>query len=171
MTTVGEPMRGPRLALVLRERRQGRRPSSVDTWWQTETRRFLGAPPLPGIDPAKRAPAARPRSAFLPGSILDRGRTRCRPAAARRPHIGIPQPVAGRLPDDLGPAGPVRLDVLRQVHYNNPESTDWHDWPYFAGDGATGADGYFRILGGSTTWINVAATGSAPRSSSRSRSR
>jgi acetyl-CoA synthetase len=39
----------------------------------------------------------------------------------------------------------------------NPESKDWHDWPYFAGDGAVlAADGYFRILGRVDDVINVA---------------
>src|SRR3954471_11086982 len=42
--------------------------------------------------------------------------------------------------------------------YNkNPKSTDWRDWPYFAGDGAVQApDGYFRILGRVDDVINVA---------------
>jgi acetyl-CoA synthetase len=42
--------------------------------------------------------------------------------------------------------------------YNkDPESKDWHDWPYFAGDGALQApDGYFRILGRVDDVINVA---------------
>ena len=36
-------------------------------------------------------------------------------------------------------------------------STDWRDWPYFAGDGAMeAADGYFRILGRVDDVINVA---------------
>ncbi|HWM99263.1 MAG TPA: hypothetical protein VNO54_19660, partial [Streptosporangiaceae bacterium] len=42
--------------------------------------------------------------------------------------------------------------------YNkDKDSTDWHDWPYFAGDGAVQAeDGYFRILGRVDDVINVA---------------
>ena len=39
----------------------------------------------------------------------------------------------------------------------NPKSKDWHDWPYFAADGALHAeDGYFRILGRVDDVINVA---------------
>jgi acetyl-CoA synthetase len=39
----------------------------------------------------------------------------------------------------------------------NPHSKDWHDWPYFAADGAVLAvDGYFRILGRVDDVINVA---------------
>ena len=42
--------------------------------------------------------------------------------------------------------------------YNkNPNSKDWHDWPYFAGDGAVlASDGYFRILGRIDDVIKVA---------------
>ena len=42
--------------------------------------------------------------------------------------------------------------------YNkDPNSKDWRDWPYFAGDAATQAkDGYFRILGRVDDVINVA---------------
>jgi acetyl-CoA synthetase len=39
----------------------------------------------------------------------------------------------------------------------NRKSKDWHDWPYFAADGAVlAADGYFRILGRVDDVINVA---------------
>ena len=39
----------------------------------------------------------------------------------------------------------------------DPASTDWHDWPYLTGDGATQeADGYYRILGRIDDVINVA---------------
>src|SRR5207253_6088390 len=39
----------------------------------------------------------------------------------------------------------------------DPKSKDWHDWPYFAADGAVlAADGYFRILGRVDDVINVA---------------
>ena len=38
----------------------------------------------------------------------------------------------------------------------NPESKDWRDWPYLAGDAAMMADdGYFRILGRIDDVINV----------------
>jgi acetyl-CoA synthetase len=64
--------------------------------------------------------------------------------------------VAWHLPDHLGAARPVREDVLRAVLHDK-NSTDWHDWPYLAGDGAVqAADGYFRILGRIDDVINVA---------------
>jgi acetyl-CoA synthetase len=50
----------------------------------------------------------------------------------------------------------------------DPKSTDWRDWPYFAGDGAmVSADGYYRILGRVDGVINVADPDWAPRKSSR----
>ena len=39
----------------------------------------------------------------------------------------------------------------------DPQQQGWHDWPYFAADGAVlAADGYFRILGRVDDVINVA---------------
>jgi acetyl-CoA synthetase len=55
---------------------------------------------------------------------------------------------------------PDRFVQTYYAKYNrDPNSTDWHDWPYFAGDGAVqAADGYFRILG-RVDVINVAGHG------------
>src|SRR5262249_27076131 len=53
---------------------------------------------------------------------------------------------------------PERYVETYYAKYNrDTASTDWHDWPYFAGDGAVqAADGYFRILGRVDDVINVA---------------
>src|SRR6266566_4420464 len=49
------------------------------------------------------------------------------------------------------------VDTYYRKYNTNPDSTDWRDWPYFAGDGAVqAADGYFRILGRVDDVINVA---------------
>src|SRR6266567_1121379 len=49
------------------------------------------------------------------------------------------------------------IDVYYAKYNKNPDSKDWHDWPYFAGDGAVRApDGYYRILGRVDDVINVA---------------
>src|SRR5581483_7580367 len=49
------------------------------------------------------------------------------------------------------------VDTYFRKYNKNPDSKDWHDWPYFAGDGAVqAADGYFRILGRVDDVINVA---------------
>ena len=53
---------------------------------------------------------------------------------------------------------PERFISVYYAKYNkNPQSKDWRDWPYFAGDGAVRApDGYYRILGRVDDVINVA---------------
>jgi acetyl-CoA synthetase len=53
---------------------------------------------------------------------------------------------------------PERFKRQYFAKYNkNPNSKDWRDWPYFAGDGAMeSSDGYFRILGRIDDVINVA---------------
>jgi acetyl-CoA synthetase len=53
---------------------------------------------------------------------------------------------------------PERFISVYYAKYNkDPGSTDWRDWPYFAGDGAVRApDGYYRILGRVDDVINVA---------------
>ena len=49
------------------------------------------------------------------------------------------------------------LSVYYEKYNTNPDSKDWHDWPYFCGDGAVRApDGYYRILGRVDDVINVA---------------
>jgi acetyl-CoA synthetase len=49
------------------------------------------------------------------------------------------------------------VDTYYRKYNKDPDSTDWRDWPYFAGDGAVqAADGYFRILGRVDDVINVA---------------
>jgi acetyl-CoA synthetase len=67
----------------------------------------------------------------------------------RNPWPGVFQTIWGQ---------PERFVSTYYAKYNNdPDSKDWHDWPYFAGDGAVqAADGYFRILGRVDDVINVA---------------
>ena len=49
------------------------------------------------------------------------------------------------------------LDTYYRKYNTNPDSKDWHDWPYFCNDGALqAADGYYRILGRVDDAINVA---------------
>jgi len=99
----------------------------VDTWWQTETGGFLGST-LPGIN------------AMKPGS--------CGPAV-----LGIYPEIL----DEDGNEVPMGVSTYYAKYNKDPESKDWHDWPYFAGDGAVqAADGYFRILGRVDDVINVA---------------
>jgi acetyl-CoA synthetase len=49
------------------------------------------------------------------------------------------------------------VETYFKKYNKDPDSKDWHDWPYFAGDGAVeAADGYYRILGRVDDVINVA---------------
>ena len=49
------------------------------------------------------------------------------------------------------------VDTYFSKYCKDPNSKDWRDWPYFAGDGAMqAADGYFRIVGRVDDVINVA---------------
>jgi acetyl-CoA synthetase len=67
----------------------------------------------------------------------------------RNPWPGIMQTIWG---------DPQRFVSQYYKKYNkNPQSKDWHDWPYYAADGAVlAADGYYRILGRVDDVINVA---------------
>src|ERR1700745_2329949 len=67
----------------------------------------------------------------------------------RNPWPGIMQTIWGQ---------PERFIEVYYAKYNkDPGSKDWHDWPYFAGDGAVRApDGYYRMLGRVDDVINVA---------------
>ena len=49
------------------------------------------------------------------------------------------------------------IDTYYKRFNKNPDSKDWHDWPFMCGDGAQQSeDGYFRILGRIDDVINVA---------------
>ena len=154
MTTVGEPIE-PEVWRWYYETVGKGEAVIVDTWWQTETGGFLGST-LPGIDPMKPG-SLRPRrrSASIPPSST-RTATRCPTGSGKAGNIVIRNPWPGVFQTIWGQ--PERFVSTYYAKYNkDPESTDWHDWPYFAGDGAIqAADGYFRILGRVDDVINVA---------------
>ena len=153
MTTVGEPIEpevwrwyynvvGKKEAVI------------VDTWWQTETGGFLCST-VPAIDHMKPGSAGPGMPGIYPeilddnGDPLPRGCGKAGNIVIRNPWPGLMQTIWR---DDER--------FVRQYferYCRNKESTDWHDWPYFAGDGAVEApDGYFRILGRIDDVINVA---------------
>jgi len=153
MTTVGEPIEpeswrwyynvvGKREAVI------------VDTWWQTETGGFLCST-KPGLD-AMKPGSAGPAVLGIYPVIFDEDRQPIPPGAARAGNICIRNPWPGVMQtiwkDD---------DRFVAQYYTkycaNPQSTDWRDWPYFAGDAAmVSEDGYYRILGRVDDVINVA---------------
>jgi acetyl-CoA synthetase len=126
----------------------------VDTWWQTENGGFLCST-KPAIDPMKPGSAGPGMPGIYPvvydeeGKEIPRGSSKAGNICIRNPWPGIMQTIWGD-----------RDRFVRQYYTKyckNPESRDWRDWPYFAGDGAVqAADGYFRILGRVDDVINVA---------------
>jgi acetyl-CoA synthetase len=126
----------------------------VDTWWQTENGGFLGST-LPALQPMKPGSCGPGVLGIYPviydeeRNVVEAGSGRAGNICIRNPWPGIFQTVWGQ---------PERFVQLYYEKYcTNTDSTDWHDWPYLAGDGAVLAeDGYFRILGRIDDVINVA---------------
>ena len=153
MTTVGEPIEpdvwrwyhdvvGKGEAVV------------VDTWWQTENGGFLGST-LPALEPMKPGSCGPGVLGIYPviydedGNEVEAGSGRAGNICIRNPWPGIFQTIWGD-PDRL-------VSTYYEKYCRDPNSKDWHDWPYFANDGAMqAADGYFRILGRVDDVINVA---------------
>jgi len=153
MTTVGEPIEpevwrwyynvvGKKEAVI------------VDTWWQTETGGFLCST-IPAIHAMKPGSAGPGVPGIYP-AILDEndqplpaGSNKAGNIVIRNPWPGLMQTVWGD--DDRF------ISQYFARYCKDKNSTDWHDWPYMAGDGAMeAADGYFRILGRIDDVINVA---------------
>ncbi|HQR44637.1 MAG TPA: acetate--CoA ligase [Thermoanaerobaculia bacterium] len=153
MTTVGEPIE-PEVWKWYYEVVGKGKAVIVDTWWQTETGGFLCST-KPAIDPMKPGSAGPGMPGIYPvildekQQIMEKGTGKAGNLCIRNPWPGIFQTIWGD-----------RDRFVRQYYAKyckNPQSKDWRDWPYFAGDGALhAADGYFRILGRVDDVINVA---------------
>jgi acetyl-CoA synthetase len=153
MTTVGEPIEPEVWRWYYNFVGKGEA-AIVDTWWQTETGGFLGST-LPGLQPMKPGSCGPGALGIFPviydedRNEIPRGSGKAGNICIRNPWPGIMQTVWGQ-PERF-------LDVYYRKYNADPDSKDWHDWPYFAGDGALQAeDGYFRILGRIDDVINVA---------------
>jgi acetyl-CoA synthetase len=153
MTTVGEPIEPEVWRWYHSEVGKGQA-AITDTWWQTENGGFLGST-LPGLQPMKPGSCGPGVLGIYPiiydedGNEVPKGSGKAGNICIRNPWPGIFQTIWG---------DPERFLATYYQKYNkNPESKDWHDWPYFANDGAVqAADGYFRILGRVDDVINVA---------------
>jgi acetyl-CoA synthetase len=152
MTTVGEPIEPEAWKWYFEV--VGRGEAAVtDTWWQTETGGFLCST-KPGMDPMKPGSAGPPMPGIYPivydetGKEIPAGSGKAGNICIRNPWPGIFQTIWG---------DPDRFVKNYYAKYNHKAgSTDWRDWPYFAGDGAVwAADGYLRILGRVDDVINV----------------
>jgi acetyl-CoA synthetase len=151
MTTVGEPIEPEVWRWYHSEVGKGQA-VIVDTWWQTETGGFLGStlPALKPMKPGSCGPMALGIYAVIydeDGGAVPDGRAGN--ICIRNPWPGIFETIWGQ-PERF-------VDTYYRKYNKDPDSKDWHDWPYFAGDGAVqAADGYFRILGRVDDVINVA---------------
>jgi acetyl-CoA synthetase len=153
MTTVGEPIE-PEVWRWYYNSVGKREAAIVDTWWQTENGGFLGST-LPALQPMKPGSCGPGVLGIYPvildeqGKPVPKGSTKAGNICIRNPWPGIFQTIYG---------APERFVSTYYQKYNkDKKSKDWHDWPYFAGDGALQAeDGYFRILGRVDDVINVA---------------
>ena len=126
----------------------------VDTWWQTENGGFLCST-VPGIHPMKPGstgpgiPGIHPVIYDDQGNELASGSGKAGNICIRNPWPGAFQTIW------KDPERYVRQYYSRFC--KDPQSKDWRDWPYMAGDGAVqAADGYYRILGRIDDVINVA---------------
>jgi len=153
MTTVGEPIE-PEVWRWYYNFVGKSQAAITDTWWQTETGGFLGST-LPGLQPMKPGSCGPGALGIFP-VIYDEDRNEIPKGSGKAGNICIRNPWPGIMQTVWGQ--PERfLDVYYRKYNTNPDSKDWHDWPYFCGDGAVEAeDGYFRILGRIDDVINVA---------------
>jgi acetyl-CoA synthetase len=153
MTTVGEPIE-PEVWRWYYESVGKGQAAIVDTWWQTETGGFLGST-LPALQPMKPG-SCGPTALGIYGVIYDEDRNEIPAGSGKAGNICIRYPWPGIMQTVWGQ--PERfIDVYYRKYNADPDSKDYHDWPYFAGDGALQAgDGYYRILGRVDDVINVA---------------
>jgi acetyl-CoA synthetase len=151
MTTVGEPIEPEVWRWYHSEVGKGEA-AIVDTWWQTENGGFLGST-LPALQPMKPGSCGPGVLGIYPVIYDEDGHEIPDGSAGniciRNPWPGIFQGIWGQ-PERF-------VDTYYRKYNKDPDSKDWRDWPYFAGDGAVrAADGYYRILGRVDDVINVA---------------
>ena len=153
MTTVGEPIEPEVWRWYYTEVGKGEA-AITDTWWQTENGGFLGST-LPALQPMKPGSCGPGVLGIYPviydeeGNEMPQGSGKAGNICIRNPWPGIFQTIWGD-PDRF-------LSTYFRKYNTNPDSQDWHDWPYFTNDGAVQtADGYIRILGRVDDVINVA---------------
>jgi acetyl-CoA synthetase len=153
MTTVGEPIEPEVWRWYYQFVGKGKA-VIVDTWWQTETGGFLCST-MPAMHPMKPGstgpgmPGIHPIICDEDGNVIERG-------SGKAGNICIQNPWPGGFETIWGDRQRY-VSTYYEKYCKDPNSKDWRDWPYFAGDAAILADdGYFRILGRVDDVINVA---------------
>ncbi|MFZ0319253.1 MAG: acetate--CoA ligase [Candidatus Sulfotelmatobacter sp.] len=153
MTTVGEPIE-PEVWRWYYDTVGKGEAVIVDTWWQTENGGFL-ATTKPAIDPMKPGSAGPGAPGIYP-TIFDENRAEVTAGSGKAGNICIRNPWPGIMQTIWGDRDRF-VDQYYRKYCRDSKSKDWHDWPYFAADGAMlAADGYLRILGRVDDVINVA---------------
>ena len=152
MTTVGEPIE-PHVWNWYYEEVGKKEAVIVDTWWQTETGGFIGTT-IPALQPMKPGSCGPGALGIYPG-IFDEEGNEVEAGSGRGGNICIRNPWPGFMQTIWG--DPQRfIETYFQRYCKDPNSKDWHDWPYMTGDGAMQADdGYYRIVGRIDDVINV----------------
>jgi acetyl-CoA synthetase len=153
MVTVGEPIE-PEVWRWYHESVGKGEAVVVDTWWMTETGGFLGAT-LPALE-AMKPGSCGPGALGIYPVLYDEDLNVVEPGSGRAGNICVRNPWPGEMQTIWGqPERFVQTYYAKYCH--DKDSTDWHDWPFLCGDGATQAtDGYYRILGRIDDVINVA---------------
>ena len=150
MTTVGEPIE-PEVWKWYESAVGKGEAIIVDTWWQTETGGFLCST-VPALGPMKPGSAGPAVPGIHPIILDDEGNE---VPAGVAGNICIQNPWPGMLMTVWGNRERF-VDTYFAEYNKDPNSKDWRDWPYLAGDAATCAeDGYYRILGRIDDVINV----------------
>ena len=153
MTTVGEPIE-PEVWRWYYDVVGKGEAVIVDTWWQTETGGFLCST-MPGLHPMKPG-STGPAVPGIHPVILDEEGKEVAAGSGIAGNICIRNPWPGSFQTIWGDRERY-VETYYAKYCKDPNSKDWRDWPYFAGDGAMQAeDGYFRILGRVDDVINVA---------------
>lgn len=153
MTTVGEPIE-PAVWRWYYDVVGKRKAAIVDTWWQTETGGFLCST-VPGLAPMKPGSAGPGVPGIHPVIFDDEG-NEIEAGAGKAGNICIKNPWPG-LMQTIWKDRDRFVSTYYGKYNTNPDSKDWRDWPYMAGDAAFQAkDGYVKILGRVDDVINVA---------------
>src|SRR5438874_474212 len=153
MTTVGEPIEPDVWRWYFHS--VGKDEAAItDTWWLTETGGFLGST-LPALE-AMKPGSCGPMVLGIHGVIYDENGDEVPKGSGKAGNICIRNPWPGRMLTIWG-QDERYVDTYHKKYNRDPNSTDWHDWPWLCGDGAVqAADGYYRILGRIDDVINVA---------------